>query len=213
MDQVFPVLFVFVALSLAYLFYRYLALKSTFERRVRELFEQWKEGELQSLRGQYETLSQKEATLHLSQWKQENESAIRKDAIERSRAVTVGKVTEHVVPFLPDFQHNPKDARFLGTPVDFVVFDGLDAGAVEKITFIEVKTGASSLTKREQQIREAINRGAIAWEELRLSSLRSASGDEMMVGIAIETVDNICPRCQGKNRAQAGFCGHCGSTL
>src|SRR5262249_13384158 len=108
---------------------------------------------------------------------------------------TVGKVSEHVVPFLPDFNHNPKDARFLGTPVDFVVFDGLDAGTVEKITFIEVKTGASSLTKRERQIREAIHRGAIAWEELRLSSLRSASDGEMVVGIAIETGENICPRC------------------
>ena len=151
MDQVLLVLFLLAVFVLyGYLLYRYLALKSTVEQRVRELFEQWKEKELQSLRVQYEDLSQKEAALHLSQWKQENEIAIRKDAIERSRAVTVGKVTEHVVPFLPNFQHNPKDARFLGTPVDFVVFDGLDTGAVEKITFIEVKTGVSSLSKREQ---------------------------------------------------------------
>jgi predicted Holliday junction resolvase-like endonuclease len=213
MDQIFLVLFLLAMLVSVYLFYRYLALKSTFEQRVHELFEQWKEDELQALRGQYETLSQKEAALHLSQWKQENETAIRKDAIERSRAVIVGKVSEHVVPFLPDFQHNPKDARFLGSPVDFVVFDGLDAGEVEKITFIEVKTGASSLTKRERQIREAINRGAVAWEEIRLSSLRSDSDGEVIVGLAIETVDNVCRHCQRENRAQAMFCGHCGSTL
>jgi predicted Holliday junction resolvase-like endonuclease len=134
MDQVLPVIFGLTVVMLVYLLYRYFALKTSFERRVRDLFEQWKETELQSLRGHYETFSQKEAALQFSQWKQENETAIRKDAIERSRAVTVGKVTEHVVPFLPEFQHNPKDARFLGTPVDLVVFDGLDAGAVEKIT-------------------------------------------------------------------------------
>jgi predicted Holliday junction resolvase-like endonuclease len=172
-----------------------------------------KETELQSLREHYEMFSQKEATLQFSQWKQENETAIRKDAIERSRAVTVGKVTEHVVPFLPEFQHNPKDARFLGTPVDLVVFDGLDAGAVEKITFIEVKTGASSLTKRERQIREAINRGAVVWEELRLPSLPSISVDGSMVGLTIETIAKGCPQCQRKNRPQATFCGYCGNAL
>src|SRR5262245_52778168 len=140
MEQVFPVLFLLAVFVVGYLLYRNHILKSNFEQRLRETFEQWKESELHVLRGQYADLSQKEAALHLSQWKQETEVAIRKDAIERSRAVTVGKVTEHVVPFLPNFQHNPKDARFLGTPVDFVVFDGLDNGAVEKITFIEVKT-------------------------------------------------------------------------
>jgi predicted Holliday junction resolvase-like endonuclease len=38
--------------------------------------------------------------------------------------VTFGKVTEHFIPDLPDFAYNPKDARFLGSPVDFIVFDG-----------------------------------------------------------------------------------------
>jgi len=213
MDQVFPVLFLLAVLVVGYLLYRYHILKATFEQRLRESFEQWKQSELQALRGQYEELSQKEAVLHLSQWKQETEIAIRKDAIERSRAVTVGKVTEHVMPFLPNFHHNPKDARFLGTPVDFIVFDGLDAGVVEKITFIEVKTGGSSLSTRERQVREAINRGAVAWEELRLPSSRPVSDGIPLPELPIIGEDNTCPRCQRKNREQATFCGHCGHAL
>ena len=37
-------------------------------------------------------------------------------------------------PLFPAFrnQFNPKDARFLGTPLDFIVFDGLDEGEVRK---------------------------------------------------------------------------------
>jgi len=35
-----------------------------------------------------------------------------------------------------------QDARFLGSPVDLVVFDGLAAGAVRRVVFLEVKTAA-----------------------------------------------------------------------
>src|ERR687887_287912 len=73
------------------------------------------------------------------------------DAIQRSRAIIIGKVTEHVVPYLPDFAFNPKDARFIGSPVDLVVFDGLDDEAVKQIVFVEVKASTTtSLTKRER---------------------------------------------------------------
>lgn len=74
---------------------------------------------------------------------------------------------EQLVPHLPDFEFNPKDARFLGQPVDFVVFDGLDEGELRRIVFVEVKTGESKLTTRERQIREAIRQGRIGWHEVR----------------------------------------------
>jgi predicted Holliday junction resolvase-like endonuclease len=43
----------------------------------------------------------------------------------RSRAVTTGKVLEHFAPHLSDFPYNPQDARFIGNPVDYVVFDAV----------------------------------------------------------------------------------------
>lgn len=104
-------------------------------------------------------------------WKARHTGAIRQDAIQRSLAVTVGKVSEQLVPYLPDFHFNPKDVRFLGSPVDLVVFDGLDAGAVRRIIFIEVKTGASGLSTRERQVRDAIQAGNVEWTELRVPSV------------------------------------------
>ena len=101
-------------------------------------------------------------------WKARHTGAIRQDAIQRSLAVTVGKVSEQLVPYLPDFHFNPKDVRFLGSPVDLVVFDGLDAGAVRRVIFIEVKTGASGLSTRERQVRDAIQAGNVEWTELRV---------------------------------------------
>ncbi len=104
-------------------------------------------------------------------WKARHTGAIRQDAIQRSLAVTVGKVSEQLVPYLPDFHFNPKDVRFLGSPVDLVVFDGLDAGAVRRVIFIEVKTGASSLSTRERHVRDAIQAGNVEWTELRVPSV------------------------------------------
>jgi predicted Holliday junction resolvase-like endonuclease len=152
------------------LLYRYFSLKSQIDTRAREQYEVWRAKDLATIRQQYEEVARKEAALQFRQWRQDNEETIRKDAVERSRAVIVGKVTEHVVPFLPGFQHNPKDARFIGTPVDFVVFDGLDDGEVRKITFVEVKTGSSSLSTRERQIRDVIKQQSVKWEELRIPS-------------------------------------------
>src|SRR6185369_10174397 len=65
---------------------------------------------------------------------------VRRDAAHLSRAVTRGQIYEQLVPYLPDFEFNPKDAVFLGRPVDFVVFDGLDEGEVRRVVFVEVKT-------------------------------------------------------------------------
>jgi predicted Holliday junction resolvase-like endonuclease len=88
----------------------------------------------------------------------------------RSQAVTVGKVYEQLVPHLPDFAFNPKDARFIGSPVDFVVFDGLNDGDVRQVVFVEVKTGRSELTVRERRVRDAVKAGRVGWSELRVTA-------------------------------------------
>jgi len=93
--------------------------------------------------------------------------AARKSAVEQSRAVTRGQIYEQLVPYLPEFEFNPKDAQFLGRPVDFVVFDGLDEGDLRRIVFVEVKTGVSKLTKRERLVRDAVREGRVEWAQLR----------------------------------------------
>src|SRR5882762_4971416 len=96
------------------------------------------------------------AWLYFLVWKVRYSAAIREDAVQRSLAVTAGKVHEQLVPYLPEFGFNPKDARFLGSPVDLVVFDGLSAGEVRRVVFLEVKTGGAPLTTRERQVRAVI---------------------------------------------------------
>jgi predicted Holliday junction resolvase-like endonuclease len=129
--------------------------------------ESWRQQELNLVRQQQLALARNEAQLQIEQWKAEYSQVIRQDAIQKSQAVTLGKVTEHFIPYLPDFAYNPKDARFLGSPVDFIVFDGLSDGEVKEVVLIEVKTGSSALSSRERRIRDAIQCGRVRWEELR----------------------------------------------
>jgi len=100
-------------------------------------------------------------------WKARYTRGVRQDAIQRSLAVTTGKVYEQLVPYLPEFPFNPKDVRFLGSPVDFVVFDGLSDGHLTRIVFVEVKTGAADLSTRERRVRDAVQDSRIEWYELR----------------------------------------------
>ena len=93
---------------------------------------------------------------------------IRRDAVSQSRAVTRGQVFEQFAAYFPSFEFSPKDAQFIGKPVDFIVFDGLDDGELRRIVFVEIKTGDAALSTRERRIREAIQRGRVEWRELRL---------------------------------------------
>ena len=102
-------------------------------------------------------------------WKVRYTAAVRGDAVLRSQAITAGKVHEQLLPYFPDFPYNPKDVRFLGSPTDLIVFDGLAEGYVKRIVFLEVKTGGSGLTTRERSVRDAVQAGEVEWLEVRLT--------------------------------------------
>jgi len=104
-------------------------------------------------------------------WSDEDLALARKDSLSRSHLTVSGKVQEHLAPLLPGFvdEFNPRDARFLGSPVDFVVFDGLDAGEVARVVFVEVKSGRSGLSARERLVREAVEAGRVEWRLLRVA--------------------------------------------
>ena len=106
--------------------------------------------------------------VYLVVWRLRYTSIVRRDAVVRSQAVISGKVHEQLVPYLPSFAYNPKDVRFLGSPVDLVVFDGLTEGHLRGIIFLEVKTGRGGLTGRERLVRDAVQTRKVEWAELRV---------------------------------------------
>jgi len=157
------ILVVILTIALIYVFWKYAALRGQVEKRARQIFEEWREKEL-------EKMADEKAKVLFESWKQKFEQEIRKDAIERSKSVIMGKVTEHLVPYMPDFKYNPKDVRFIGSPIDLIIFDGLDEGNIRKIVFAEIKTGKASLSEREKKVKKAVESKMVSWELIRIRS-------------------------------------------
>lgn len=159
---------VLAAAAIIVLAVRLASLRRDLTQRVDRQVELWRQRDLLAARKELDGLAHREAEVALAEWKAQYTVALRQDAVQRSQAVTAGKVFEQLVPFLPDFPFNPRDARFLGSPIDLVVFDGLDADELRRVVFVEIKTGASTLSTRERRVRDAVQAGRVAWLELRL---------------------------------------------
>jgi len=110
--------------------------------------------------------------LQFESWKSEFEEKIRQDILERSRAALKGRIGEQLAPLLPMFKHEPADARFLGSPVDYVVFDGYKEGEPRSVTFIDIKTGKSAaLNPVEQKLKLVVEQGKVNWETIHIGEL------------------------------------------
>jgi predicted Holliday junction resolvase-like endonuclease len=137
------VIAVAVIAVLAISFFVYLIMRLAFERRFRT----WQEREI-------------------THW-QEELAAGRRDAVARSRATLGGRFTEQMVPYFPDFNYDPTEVRFIGTPIDLVVFPGLAQGEPLEIVIMEVKSGRNAqLTPTERKIRRLVEEGMVRWEEI-----------------------------------------------
>jgi len=101
--------------------------------------------------------------------------AAQKRSVNTSRAVLKGKMAEQLAPIMPEFQYLPSDAKFLGDPVDYVVFDGYtdfrdgegDAEDIE-VVLIDIKSGGARLTKGQQAIARAVQEGRVRFETIRI---------------------------------------------
>lgn len=110
----------------------------------------------------------------LETWKMEAAGDIRKDSVNRSRSTLKGKIAEQMAPLLPEFRYNPADARFIGSPVDYVIFDGLTDVADDRkkeirVIFMDIKNGTGNLSRTQRVIRDAVLAKQVGWETLRVA--------------------------------------------
>lgn len=119
------------------------------------------------------TAIEEKSRAELETWKLETAGEIRKDSVNRSRSTLKGKIAEQMAPVLPDFGFNPADARFIGSPVDYIIFDGLTRVSDDKekeiqIVFMDIKKGSGALTRTQRFIRLAVEKKAVAWRTMRI---------------------------------------------
>ena len=94
----------------------------------------------------------------------------KKVAVQRSRSVLSGMFAEQLAPYLPNFPFSPTEAKFIGAPIEFLVFKGMDAQSIEEVIFVEVKSGSARLNRNEHTLKDAIINKRVRWHEYRVLS-------------------------------------------
>ena len=75
-----------------------------------------------------------------------------------SKAVGIGFIYERLAPTLEGFTFNKNDCRSMFDPIDYVIFEGLsEKQKVEKIIFMDIKSGKARLSQKQRKIKEAVD--------------------------------------------------------
>tara|TARA_B100001989_G_C24496795_1_gene442622 strand:+ start:747 stop:1235 length:489 start_codon:yes stop_codon:yes gene_type:complete len=96
---------------------------------------------------------------------------VRQDSVKRQRSIIKGDISETIAPWSITVVNSVKELSFIGNPIDFVGFKGLDYDGEVEIKFIEVKSGKSQLNKNQRRIRDAVVAKRIEWIEVRVKDL------------------------------------------
>lgn len=81
---------------------------------------------------------------------------------KNSQSVKYGQLTEQFIPFIDSFPFDPGQFRFIGNPIDGVLFDD------NAIVFCEFKTASSALSQRQRRIKQLVEEKKVKWFEFRI---------------------------------------------
>ncbi len=80
---------------------------------------------------------------------------------KQSQSTRYGQIFEQLVPFSKDFPFDPKKFRFIGNPIDGVVFED------DMITFCEIKLNTSALSPGQKSIKRLVEDKKVCFKEIR----------------------------------------------
>ena len=81
----------------------------------------------------------------------------------RSLSTRYGQITEQFLPLVNAYPYDPKNFRFLGSPIDGVQFEE------DKIVIVEFKAAGSKLSKKQKKIRDLIRSRKVDFELVQVS--------------------------------------------
>lgn len=146
------------------------------QKTATTIFEQQKEQLESTLRQQMKSEYDKYVAENETKVQQRIEEA-RKESVDRSRTSLKGKIAEQMAPILPEFiaNYEPADARFIGSPIDYIIFKNMSKNSSElkeplEIVILEVKSGNSTLTKIEKAVKDAVDNRRVRFEALKIQA-------------------------------------------
>ncbi len=144
------------------------------ELMARKLGEEIGQKVFEQRRAELESVFEQKYKALLEQWKIESEKSFREDALAKSRAVLKGALAEQLAPIFKIFGFDPHDARFIGDPVDYVIFDGYTRvkERIEdrpiRVVLADIKTGEAGLTYEQRRIQQGIEKRLVEFKIIRM---------------------------------------------
>lgn len=164
---------VIVGIAIGILF-AYFYFRTRVELMARRLGDEIGQRVFEERKGELDAVFEEKYKAFLEQWKVESEKTFREDALARSRVVLKGALAEQLAPIFKVFGYNPSDARFIGDPVDYVIFDGYTKvrERIEDtpitVVLADVKTGQAGLTYEQRRIKQGIEKGLVRFKTIRM---------------------------------------------
>ena len=104
---------------------------------------------------------------------EEEEKELRKKAIDKATRTTLPRLLQKVVPTFARTHLNPREVKTILHPINFVAFDGMNAGRVKDVVLMDPKTTDKTRKQVQQSIADAIKSDAVEWKSVRIGE----SGD------------------------------------
>jgi len=142
-------------------------LEISFRDRLNFEIENYKKKDRKILEEEVRRKVEEEMEERFEDWKKEKEKEIIEKVIQNYGKYILKSLSEKFAPFYIMFKYeiDPRDIRFLGCPVDYIAFKGLEEKNFDnlEILFIKVKGDERGLSDKEMAIRNAIENKRVKW--------------------------------------------------
>lgn len=81
---------------------------------------------------------------------------------KQSMSTRYGQITEQWLPLMESFPYDPKEFRFLGSPIDGIAF------SEDRVIFCEFKFADSKLSQKQRDIKKLVEQGKVEWKEFKV---------------------------------------------
>lgn len=88
-------------------------------------------------------------------------------------SVLKGQISEQLAPYIgfPDDLY-ASESKFLGSPVDFIVFKGMNEKNISEVVFVEVKSGNHNLNNNESSLKNAIEQKRVSYKIVNIPKIK-----------------------------------------
>ena len=97
------------------------------------------------------------------------ESAIRKEAIEKARKQLPKLIKKSLSDQITSLKFNPYDIKPILYPIDYVIYDGMEKGAIDNVIFLHNKNKNPKMSELHKSIHTTVENEKYDWKVARIS--------------------------------------------